>query len=60
MSVNADQLPTNSLLSPDLHRKIFFCNFADVSECPDLCTPKAEGRGQQVNLNISILWQKVP
>lgn len=60
MSVNADQLPTNSQLSPDLHRKIFFCTFADVSECPDLCTPKAEGRGQQVNLNISILWQKVP
>ena len=60
MSVNADQLPTCSQLSPDLHRKIFFCTFADVSECPDLCTPKAEGRGQQVNLNISIIWQKVP
>lgn len=57
MSVNADLLPTNSLLSPDLHRKIFFGTFADVSECPDLCTPTAEGRGQTVNLNIYIKWQ---
>lgn len=60
MSVNADPLPTISLITPSLHRKIFFCTFADVSECPDLCTPSAEGRGHQVNLNISIIWQKVP
>ena len=57
MSVNADQLPTNYLISPYLHRKIFFCTFADVSECHDLCTPTAEGRGHSVNLNISYLWQ---
>lgn len=45
MSVNADQLPTNSEITPDLHRKIFFCTFADVEECPYLSTPTAKGSG---------------
>ena len=45
MSVNADQLPTNSEFPPDLHRKIFFCTFADVEECPNLSTPTAKGSG---------------
>lgn len=45
MSVNADPLPTNSEITPDLHRKIFFCTFADVEECPYLSTPTAKGSG---------------
>lgn len=45
MSVNADPLPTNSEFAPDLVRKIFFCTFADVEECPDLSTPSAKGSG---------------
>lgn len=43
--LNSGQLPTNSDFSPDLHRKIFFCTFADVEECPYLSTPTAKGSG---------------
>lgn len=50
MSVNAYLLPTYSHLAPSLHRKIFFCTFADVKECPDLLTPTPEGRGHRLNL----------
>ena len=43
MSVNGGLLPTNSEVPPDLHRKIFFCTFADVEECPDAHSPKPAG-----------------
>ena len=46
LSVNGGQLPTNSQFAPDLHRKIFFCTFADVEKRLLLSTPKPEGRGQ--------------
>ena len=52
MSVNADLLPTNFELTPDLHRKIFFCTFADVTEYPDLCTPSPKGSRHEVKLNL--------
>ena len=48
MSVNADPLPTKSEIAPDLHRKIFFCTFADVEECPCLSTPSAKGSGHSL------------
>lgn len=57
MSVNAYPLPTCSHHTPCLHRKIFFCTFADVEECPDLLTPTPEGRGQKLNLQSLVLWQ---
>ena len=45
-------MPTRSLLTPDhapcLHRKIFFCTFADVEEYPDLLTPYARGMRAKV------------
>ena len=43
MSVNAYPLPANSDHAPCLHRKIFFCTFADVEEYHDLLTPTPEG-----------------
>lgn len=48
LSVNGGQLPTNSQFAPDLHRKIFFCTFADVEKRLLLSTPKPEGRGQSL------------
>ena len=46
MSVNGGQLPGYSLIPPDLHRKNFFCTFADVEECPHSDTPTPKGSGQ--------------
>ena len=43
MSVNGGLLPAYSLIPPDLHRKIFFCTFANVEECTDAHNPKSAG-----------------
>ena len=45
LSVNGGQLPTYSLIPPDLHRKIFFCTFATVKKCPHSDTPTPKGSG---------------
>ena len=52
MSVKGGLLPTNSDLTPDLVRKIFFCTFADVTEYPDLRAPTPEGRRQRFNFSL--------
>lgn len=57
MSVNGGLLPTCSELPPDLHRKIFFCTFADVEECPDARDPKSAGGWQMLNDSSFSLWQ---
>lgn len=51
LSVNGHQVPTKSLIPPDLHRKIFFCTFADVEKRLQLTTPRPEGRGQSLTLS---------
>ena len=59
MSVNRGLLPTCSELPPDLHRKIFFCTFADVEECPDAHNPKSAGGWQMLNDSSFSLWQNL-
>ena len=57
MSVNGGLLPTNSEITPDLVRKIFFCTFADVEECPDAHNPRSAGGWQMLNDSSFSLWQ---
>ena len=59
LSVNADLLPTCSLIPPDLHRKIFFCTFADVEECSHSDTPTLEGREQSLITYTFKIWQNL-
>lgn len=52
MSVKGGLLPTNSDLTPELVRKIFFCTFADVTKYPDLRAPSPEGRRHRFNFSL--------